>query len=49
MIELTQNEIQEVSGGFLPLILVAAALLSGCSTLNGPDQENLKKDGDKEK
>jgi hypothetical protein len=41
MTDLTQNEIEVVSGGIIPLLLVCA-LLSGCSTLNGPDNQNLK-------
>lgn len=43
MVDLTQNEVEEVSGGVIFLVLAAALLLSGCSTLNGPDNDNLKK------
>jgi hypothetical protein len=46
MKEMSSAEIDVVSGGIVGIIVAVAAavLLSGCATMNGPDNSNLKKD-----
>jgi lactobin A/cerein 7B family class IIb bacteriocin len=42
---LSNEEVEVVSGGIVPLLIIAAAaLLSGCATINGPNNSNLRKD-----
>jgi lactobin A/cerein 7B family class IIb bacteriocin len=45
MQEMTMDEVEQVNGGILPLLAIAAAaLLSGCATTHGPNQSNLVRD-----
>lgn len=43
---LNQAEIDAVSGGIIGVVVVviASVLLGGCATVNGPNNNNLKKD-----
>ncbi len=49
MQELNMIEVDVVTGGFIPLIIAAAVLLSGCATTHGPNQSYIKPKKEEEK